>query len=166
MAIDGPGSGHGRRGVGVPPVGCGQAGEYRAVALVAAGPGGHVRGRREQVALVVVAPPVSQHRVLDSVDAAADPRDEVTGLRPAAEGHAAAEAPLSCRAAMPSRNSFGGIIRRVAHHRWRLCEARSGCQEWQYVEHSTGEMACWPWPLCVSYLESPTVSRVRTMLWT
>ena len=45
VAVDRPGNGHGCRGVGVPPAGCGQAGQCRVVALVAAGPGGHVRGR-------------------------------------------------------------------------------------------------------------------------
>ena len=80
VAVDRPGNGHGCRGIGVPPAGRGQAGQRRAVALVAAGPGGHMRGPVEQVALVVVAPLVGQHQVLDGVDAAADPRDEMIGL--------------------------------------------------------------------------------------
>jgi hypothetical protein len=46
----------------------------------------------EQVALVVIAPPVGQDQVLHRVDAAADPRDEVIGLRGAAERLAAVEA--------------------------------------------------------------------------
>jgi hypothetical protein len=36
--------------------------------------------RREQVALVVIAPPVGQHQVLNGVDAAANPRDEAISL--------------------------------------------------------------------------------------
>jgi len=55
------------------------------VALVAVGPGGHVRGR-EQVALIVAASPIGQDQVLDGVDAAAGPGDEVIGLGRAAEG--------------------------------------------------------------------------------
>jgi hypothetical protein len=49
-------------------------------------------GRGEQVAFVVVASPVGQYQVLDGVDAAADPRDEVIGLWRGAEGPAAVKA--------------------------------------------------------------------------
>jgi len=51
-----------------------------------------MRGRGEQVPFVVVAPPVSQHQVLDGVDAAADPRDKVIGLWRGAEGPATLKA--------------------------------------------------------------------------
>ena len=47
---------------------------------------------REQVALVVVAPPVGQHQILDGVDAAANPRDEVISFGRDAEAPAAVEA--------------------------------------------------------------------------
>ena len=51
-----------------------------------------MRGTGEQFALVVVALAVGQDQVLDGVDAAADPRDEVIGLWRGAEGPAAVKA--------------------------------------------------------------------------
>jgi hypothetical protein len=111
VAVDRAGHGDGRGRVGVPPGPGRQGGERGVVVLVAAGPGGDVDGAGEQVALVVVAPPVGQHQVLHRVDVAADPRDEMVGFRGAAERPAAVEAPaaLQGRDTVPQRR--GGRIR-------------------------------------------------------
>jgi hypothetical protein len=70
-----------------------------------------VRGRGEQVAFVVVAPSVGQHQVLDCVDAAADPRDEVIGLCCGAEGLGAVKAAAVLQGGDALAQRLGGIIR-------------------------------------------------------
>jgi hypothetical protein len=59
----------------------GELSEPAAVTVVAACPGGHERGAREQVTLVVVACPVGQDEVLHGIDAAADAGNEVVCFR-------------------------------------------------------------------------------------
>ena len=70
-----------------------------------------MRGRGEQVALVVVAPPVGQYQVLDGVDAAADPRDEVIGLWRGAESPAAVEALAVLQGGDAVAQCLGGMTR-------------------------------------------------------
>jgi hypothetical protein len=81
MAVDRPGDCQGSRSVGVPAAGAGELGQRVFVFEIPVGPGVDQRGGRQEIALVAVASAVGKDEVFDSINAAADTRYEMVGLR-------------------------------------------------------------------------------------
>ena len=100
MAVNRPGDCQGPGSVRVPPAGSGELGQRAFVFEIPVGPGIDQRGGRQEIALVVVASAVCKDEVFDSINAAADTRYEMVGVRCPAERPATVKQRLACSSAL------------------------------------------------------------------
>ena len=81
MAVNRPGDCHGPCIVRVPAAGTGELGQHAFVFVVPVDPGIDQRKDRQEITLVVVASAIGKDEVFDSINATANTRYEVVGIR-------------------------------------------------------------------------------------